>query len=57
VTELKSSHEALAAKEEELQVVVESAPDTVLMTDETRNDLVRKRTGRADVWDIAAKNC
>ncbi len=35
VTELKSSHEALAAKEEELQVVVESAPDTVLMTDET----------------------
>ena len=34
VTELKRSQNALAAKEEELRVVVESAPDAVLMTDE-----------------------
>ena len=34
ITELKKSQEALEAKEEELRIVVESAPDAVLMTDE-----------------------
>jgi PAS domain-containing protein len=34
VTELKRSQEVLEAKEEELRVVVESAPDAVLVTDE-----------------------
>ncbi|HEY6126833.1 MAG TPA: PAS domain S-box protein [Candidatus Acidoferrum sp.] len=34
VTDLKKSQEALEVKEEELRVVVESAPDGVLMTDD-----------------------
>lgn len=34
VTELKRSQDALAAKDDELRAVVESAPDGVLMTDE-----------------------
>jgi PAS domain S-box-containing protein len=34
VTELRKSQEALGAKEEEMRVLVESAPDAVLMTDE-----------------------
>lgn len=34
VTELRKNQEALVAKEEELRVVVESAPDGVLMVDE-----------------------
>jgi len=34
VTELRKNQEALEAKEEELRMVVESAPDSVLMTDD-----------------------